>query len=203
MAANQEMRIIQLTDIQYEAKKLFEKKNKDYGDAFSEYGTVGILVRIGDKIKRSQQITKTGINLVKDEKLRDTLIDLHNYAAMGIMLLDENKNTHNKEKAEISEVELVLEDNESYLDEVLDNDHNYDDEVSSNNSSPSIEELTNKEYTVKNSWTFKGDNNNCYTCRVIVTDNTEFTVCSCLSYKYSKENPKTCKHVVNKDNKYY
>ena len=28
---------------------------------------------------------------IKDEKMRDTLIDLHNYAAMAIMLLDEQK----------------------------------------------------------------------------------------------------------------
>jgi hypothetical protein len=27
--------------------------------------------------------------LVDDEKIRDTLLDLHNYAAMGLMLLDE------------------------------------------------------------------------------------------------------------------
>ena len=35
-----------------------------------------------------QSITSRGINLVEDEKLRDTLLDLHNHAAMGIMLLD-------------------------------------------------------------------------------------------------------------------
>jgi hypothetical protein len=29
------------------------------------------------------------VNMVDDESLRDTLMDLHNYAAMGVMLLDE------------------------------------------------------------------------------------------------------------------
>jgi hypothetical protein len=29
------------------------------------------------------------VNLVNDEGIRDTLIDLHNYAAMAVMLLDE------------------------------------------------------------------------------------------------------------------
>jgi hypothetical protein len=29
--------------------------------------------------------------MVSDEQLRDTLIDLHNYAAMAIMLLDEDE----------------------------------------------------------------------------------------------------------------
>ena len=47
-------------------------------------------MRIEDKIQRSMSITKNGVNLIKDENIRDTLIDLHNYAAMGIMLLDED-----------------------------------------------------------------------------------------------------------------
>jgi len=46
---------------------------------------------MGDKIKRLQSITNKGIVLVNDEQMRDTLIDLHNYAAMAIMLLDETK----------------------------------------------------------------------------------------------------------------
>ena len=84
-------RIKQLDLIQLEGRNLFEKKNKDYGDAFATYGPVGVLVRIGDKIQRFQNINNKGINLVDDESLRDTLIDLHNYAAMAIMLMDEKK----------------------------------------------------------------------------------------------------------------
>ena len=68
---------------------VFEKKNQDYGDAFAKYGTIGVLMRIEDKIQRSLSITKNGVNLVSDERIRDTMIDLHNYAAMAIMLLDE------------------------------------------------------------------------------------------------------------------
>ncbi len=88
---NDNNRVLQLEKIQNEALDLFSKKNKDYGDAFTAYGPVGVLVRIGDKIQRLQSINKSGITLVKDEKIRDTLIDLHNYAAMAIMLLDEPK----------------------------------------------------------------------------------------------------------------
>lgn len=78
----------QLAAIQKEGLELFIKKNKDYGDAFADYGTIGVLVRIGDKIRRMQSITASGVNLVEDEKLRDTLIDLHNYAAMAIMCME-------------------------------------------------------------------------------------------------------------------
>ena len=46
---------------------------------------------MGDKIKRLQSISHNKIALVNDEKMRDTLIDLHNYAGMAIMLLDEKK----------------------------------------------------------------------------------------------------------------
>lgn len=79
----------QMIAVQNEGLALFEKKNTDYGDAFAKFGLIGILMRIEDKIQRSLSITKSGVNLVDDEKIRDTLIDLHNYAAMGIMLLDE------------------------------------------------------------------------------------------------------------------
>ena len=81
-------RVKQLQTVQNEALELFSKKNQDYGDAFATYGTIGVLVRLGDKIHRLQSITSKGINLIEDEKLRDTLIDLHNYAAMAIMCLD-------------------------------------------------------------------------------------------------------------------
>mgnify|MGYP001211054596 FL=1 len=83
-------RVEQMKKVQEEGLKLFERKNKDYGDAFATYGTVGVLVRMGDKISRLNHVTRNGINLVEEEKIRDTLIDLHNYAAMAIMLLDEN-----------------------------------------------------------------------------------------------------------------
>ena len=82
-------RVTQMNKIQSEALELFTKKNKDYGDAFATYGIIGILMRIGDKIQRSLTISKNGVNLVEDENIKDTLLDLHNYAAMALMLLDE------------------------------------------------------------------------------------------------------------------
>lgn len=86
---NKSDRVEHMRKIQLEGLSLFERKNADYGDAFAEYGTIGVLMRIGDKIKRSINITKNGVNLVDSESLEDTLLDLHNYAAMGLMLLRE------------------------------------------------------------------------------------------------------------------
>ena len=84
-------RVQQMIHVQTEGLELFKKKNKDYGDAFAEYGTIGVLMRMKDKLSRFMSITKEGISLVNDESLRDTLIDLHNYSAMAIMLLDEKE----------------------------------------------------------------------------------------------------------------
>lgn len=84
-------RVEQLKRVQDEALDLFEKKNADYGDAFAEYGPVGVLVRMGDKIKRAVSISASGVTLVDEEKLRDTVSDLMNYAGMLIMLLDEEE----------------------------------------------------------------------------------------------------------------
>ena len=90
-------RVEQMETIQKEGLELFRKKNQDYGDAFASYGVIGVLVRMGDKISRLQSITTNSISLINSESLRDTLIDLHNYSAMAIMLLDEDK----KKKSEV------------------------------------------------------------------------------------------------------
>jgi len=71
---------------------MFKKKNADYGDAFAKYGVIGVLMRIEDKIQRAISITKNNVALVNNESLKDTMLDLHNYAAMACMLIDENPN---------------------------------------------------------------------------------------------------------------
>lgn len=78
----------QLRVVQDECLELFKKKNNDYGDAFADFGVTGVLVRINDKIRRSLKVIDNCI-YVEDETLRDTLLDLHNYAGMAVMLMDE------------------------------------------------------------------------------------------------------------------
>lgn len=82
-------RVAQMQQIQERGMQLFKKKNTDYGDAFTTYGVIGVLMRIQDKIQRALSISNSGIQLVHDERLDDTLIDLHNYAAMALMLMEE------------------------------------------------------------------------------------------------------------------
>jgi len=85
-------RVEQMKQIQESALALFTRKNADYGDAFAKYGVIGVLMRIEDKIQRCLSISKSRIVLVDDESIKDTLLDLHNYAAMALMLLTEEDN---------------------------------------------------------------------------------------------------------------
>ena len=96
--------------IQREGLDLFIKKNTDYGDAYKTYGPIGVLVRIGDKISRLTTITNNNITVIPTESLRDTLIDLHNYSAMAIMLLDSKEKKLNRIVTEIEpnvDIELI------------------------------------------------------------------------------------------------
>ena len=87
----------QFKKIQVEALELFKKKNADYGDAFANYGPIGVIVRMGDKIQRLSSVTKEAIRFeIQSETIRDTLLDLHNYAAMALILLDETSSKSTK-----------------------------------------------------------------------------------------------------------
>ena len=103
-------RINQMKIVQKEGLELFKKKNADYGDAFANYGAIGVLVRMGDKISRCQSISNKSVSMVDSESLRDTLIDLHNYAAMAIMLIDEgDKNKVKLQRSITTTSEIVNE----------------------------------------------------------------------------------------------
>ena len=77
--------------IQTEAFALFERKNKDYGDSFREEGVLGVMIRQKDKLNRFINLArKNGETAVLTESLRDTLLDLHNYAALAIIAMEGN-----------------------------------------------------------------------------------------------------------------
>ena len=82
-------------DICKEINALYAKKNHDYGDSFHqtflEEGMAMARIRLGDKLARFNTLTKEGGQQVSDESIRDTLIDLANYAIMTVMELDEQK----------------------------------------------------------------------------------------------------------------
>jgi len=75
--------------VQNEGLEIFRKKNADYGEAYKTFGLIGVLTRLEDKILRTLNISNKQIQLVNDESLRDTLLDLHNYSALAILLLND------------------------------------------------------------------------------------------------------------------
>ena len=75
-----------------ELNNLYERKNRDYGDSFQtsylEEGMAMARIRLGDKLNRFKTLTKGEQQMVNDESIRDTLMDLANYSIMAIMELD-------------------------------------------------------------------------------------------------------------------
>ena len=72
----------------------FKAKNFDYGDSFSElFAECGMTYAYGhlsEKLKRVKSLMSDEAK-VKDESMRDSLLDLANYAVLTIMELDKTK----------------------------------------------------------------------------------------------------------------
>lgn len=72
--------------------ELYKSKNTDYGDSFGEtfreFGMISTVVRMSDKWNRIKSLTKGAKNEVKDESLKDTLMDLANYCIMTVIEID-------------------------------------------------------------------------------------------------------------------
>jgi len=67
---------------------VYEKKNHDYGDSFAKLRSelpLAILVRIYDKYSRLKTLLQGKQQLVKDESIDDTLMDLANYCIMELV----------------------------------------------------------------------------------------------------------------------
>lgn len=75
-----------------EINKLYERKNHDYGDSFhqtfAEEGMAMARIRLGDKFSRFKTLSRGGEQKINDESIRDTLIDLANYAIMTVLEME-------------------------------------------------------------------------------------------------------------------
>ena len=76
---------------------LYARKNHDYGDSFHqtfvEEGLAMARIRLGDKFSRFKTLSRISptdsTQQVTDESIRDTLLDLANYAIMTVLELDQ------------------------------------------------------------------------------------------------------------------
>ena len=77
----------------------FVKKNHDYGNSFerscNEEGLAAARIRLGDKWLRFKKLSKGEEALVKDESIRDTLLDMANYCVMTVMWMNNQKKCDN------------------------------------------------------------------------------------------------------------
>lgn len=82
------------TEITSNMAKTYAAKNHDYGNSFDKsldkFGIVASIVRMGDKMNRIESLTNKEAK-VNDESVKDTLLDLANYAIMTVMWLDKTR----------------------------------------------------------------------------------------------------------------
>lgn len=87
--------IQQFMDITTNMVKTYAAKNHDYGNSFDnsldKFGLIASIVRMGDKMNRLETLV-TKKAQVKDESIKDTLLDLANYSIMTVMWLNKNDN---------------------------------------------------------------------------------------------------------------
>ena len=92
MSENVNPKVLRHGEICKEINELYAKKNHDYGDSFHqtfvEEGMAMARIRLGDKLNRFKTLSRGNEQKVNDESIRDTLIDLANYAVMTVMELD-------------------------------------------------------------------------------------------------------------------
>ena len=77
--------------IHSEAIELAERKNNDYAgvvDVIGTMGRTGLAVRMFDKASRIASLVLGTNQKVKDESIRDTAIDMINYATYLVCILD-------------------------------------------------------------------------------------------------------------------
>lgn len=92
-------------DICERLNDLYNRKNHDYGDSFgksyTEYGMTMACIRLEDKLNRLKALTKK-TQMVSDESIEDTLMDLANYSIMTLVerSLEEKKQDNTEDAVE-------------------------------------------------------------------------------------------------------
>lgn len=66
--------------------EIYKQKNHDYGDSFGQtfdkLGIISAVTRITDKYNRLVSLATKNEQMVKDEAIEDTLLDMANYCIM-------------------------------------------------------------------------------------------------------------------------
>ena len=92
---NSKASVNKFKNITEEMLHTYIRKNHDYGDSFNKsldkFGILASVVRMNDKMERIESLMSKEA-LVKDESIKDTLLDLANYSIMTIVWMNLHKN---------------------------------------------------------------------------------------------------------------
>lgn len=107
-------RFKELTTKMYET---FKKKRNDYGPSsrvtFDMFGPESMAVRMFDKLIRYSNLTSGDVKqLVRDESVKDTLLDLANYALITILELEYIEAQNCVKSIVIGDVEYDVEEDD-------------------------------------------------------------------------------------------
>lgn len=84
-------------DVCHTLNDIYQRKNADYGDSFAKLRNElpsAILVRVYDKYSRLKNLLEGSDQLVLDESIDDTLMDLANYCIMELIERKTDGNKH-------------------------------------------------------------------------------------------------------------
>lgn len=98
-----------------EMRRTYAAKNADYGSSFdksmSKYGLVSLAVRLFDKLNRLESLASGQAPQVKDEKIEDTLLDIANYAVLGLIYLSKPRSVGDEHtQPDLSEIGRRLDE---------------------------------------------------------------------------------------------
>jgi len=120
------------TDQQYEStvescRQIFLKKTKDYGTSWRVYRTISIADQIYIKAKRIRNIQEKGLQKIEDD-IRGEFMGILNYAVIGLIQLNLNKDDATTESDEDIPAETAAElyDEQIIIAKKLMEDKNHD-----------------------------------------------------------------------------
>lgn len=106
-----------------ELNRLYAIKNADYGNSFhntwTEEGYAMARIRLSDKLNRFKTLTQKSESgqMVLDESIRDTLMDLANYALMTVLEIDfQEQQDATETHGETEMYECVKPDSEQFAE---------------------------------------------------------------------------------------
>ncbi len=107
--------------------KTYKDKNSDYGDSFvkvREEFPNAILIRLSDKLNRLKTLYSGKEQMVQDESIVDTLLDLANYCIMEIIEIQMPISYFEDEMQKVQKVIRETHDSESFRNALLEGNEN-------------------------------------------------------------------------------